>query len=133
VTLPNRPPGARPPGARRGGAGGLGFFGGGGGGGGAGGPGRQGLAARNPKLAAAIQACGGFRGQRRFQLSRAAINKYVACVRQHGYNLPNPNLSGRGPVFQPSIRTNPKFQTASRACQNLLIRPRTRTTPTART
>lgn len=119
VTLPQRRPGnGRPPGG--------GFFGGGPGG-------AQGLAARNPKLAAAIRACGGFRGPRRFELSRSAINKYVACVRQHGYDLPNPNFSGRGPVFPADIRTNPKFQTASRACQNLLISPRPGAAATART
>jgi hypothetical protein len=118
VTLPQRRPrSGRPPGG--------GFFGGGAGGG-------EGLAARDPKLAGAIQACGGFRGPRRFQLSRTAINKYVACVRQHGYNLPKANFSGRGPVFPANIRTDPKFQAASRACQNLLIRPRTGTTTTAR-
>ncbi len=125
VTLPNRRPGSRRPGAGGpGGPGGPGggFFGGGGGGAGAGG----GLAQRNPKLAAAIQACGGFRGGgRRFRLSRTAINSYVACVRQHGYNLPNPNFSGKGPVFPASIRTDPKFQSASRACQSLLVPQRT--------
>jgi hypothetical protein len=123
VTLPSRPPGSRRPGT---GGGGFGFFGGGGGGVG-------GLAARNPKLAAAIQACGGFRGgPGRFRLSRTAINNYVTCVRQHGYHLPNPNLSGRGPVFPPSIRSNPKFQSASRACQSLLVPPRAGTPTTAR-
>lgn len=126
VTLPNRRPGSRPPGA---GGGGLGFFGGGGGGGG----GRQGFAARNPKLAAAIQACGGFRGgPRRFRLSRTAIAKYVACVRQHGYDLPNPNFSGKGPVFPANVRSNPKFQSASRPCQGVLVPSRPSTSTTAR-
>ncbi len=49
------------------------------------------------------------------------MNAYVACVRQHGYNLPKPNFSGKGPVFPANIRSNPKFQTASKACQSLLI------------
>jgi hypothetical protein len=119
VTLPARPPGA---GGRTGttpnGTGTTprrGFFGGGGG------------FANNPKLRAAFQACGarfGFGGGRRFQLSRTAITKYVTCVRQHGYNLPNPNLSGKGPVFPSNIRTNAKFQAASRPCQSLLAPPR---------
>jgi hypothetical protein len=126
VTLPARPPGtggAPPPGS--GGSSGSGtnrtgttprrgFFGGGG-------------LASNPKLRAAFQACGarfGFGGGRRFQLSRTAITKYVTCVRQHGYNLPTPNFSGKGPVFPSNIRSNSKFQAASRACQSLLAPPR---------
>jgi hypothetical protein len=119
VTLPTRRPGSRPPAGTGGG-----FFGGGAGGGG--------FAARNPKLAAAVRACGGFRGGRRLRLSHAAIANYVACVRQHGYHLPNPNFSGKGPVFPAGIRTNPTFHAASRACQNLLIAPRTGTAITAR-
>ena len=115
VTLPARPAGAGggpPPGSattpRRG------FFGGGG-------------FANDPKLRAAFQACGarfGFGGGQRFRLSRTAITKYVTCVRQHGYNLPNPNFSGNGPVFPANIRSNAKFQAASRACQSLLAPPR---------
>jgi hypothetical protein len=120
VNLPARPPGAggQPPGSgttpRRG------FFGGGGG------------FANNPKLRAAFQACGarfGFGGGQRFRLSRTAITKYVTCVRQHGYNLPNPTFSGKGPVFGANIRANAKFKAASRACQSLLAPPR----PTGRT
>jgi hypothetical protein len=130
VTLPARPPGASgglSPGssgstgtgtngtgtAPRGG-----FFGGGG-------------FANNPKLRAAFQACGarfGFGGGQRFRLSRTAITKYVTCVRQHGYDLPNPNLSGKGPVFPSNIRSNAKFQAASRPCQSLLTPPRSGTT-----
>jgi hypothetical protein len=152
VTLPARPPGApgAPGGAAPGGGTGTGttgtgttgtgttgtgttgtgttgtgtaprrgFFGGGGG------------FAANPKLRAAFQACGarfgfgaGARGGFRARLSHTAITKYVACVRQHGYNLPNPNFSGKGPVFPANIRSNAKFQAASRACQSILAPPR---------
>jgi hypothetical protein len=125
VTLPARPPGAPSGGAPGDGTGTgttptttaprRGFFGPGGG------------FAANPKLRAAFQACGaqfgfgagggGFRGR----LSRTAITKYVTCVRQHGYDLPNPNFSGKGPVFPANIRNNAKFQAASRACQSLLV------------
>jgi hypothetical protein len=87
--------------------------------------------APDPKLRAAFQACGGDRFRGRFRggpprdsaTFRAALTKYVACVRQHGYDLPKPNLSGKSPIFLPSIQRNPKFQAASRACQNLLARP----------
>lgn len=116
VTLPNRRPGGAgggPPGG--GGAGAGGFFGGGGGGG----------QFSNPKVQAALKACGGsFPGRRggRFQPSHTAVNNFVACVRRNGYpQMPNPNFSGTGPVFPSSIRSNSKFQTASRACQNLLV------------
>jgi hypothetical protein len=129
VTLPARPPGAGG-GAPGGGTGTgttgtgtngtgttprRGFFGGGG-------------FAGNPKIRAALQACGarfGFGGGRfRGTLARANVTKYVTCVRQHGYNLPNPNFSGKGPVFPANIRSNAKFQAASRACQSLLVPPR---------
>jgi hypothetical protein len=121
LTLPSRPPGSRPPGSRPPGSGGYGggprFFGGGNG---------RGFAP-NPKLRAALQACGGgrFRGgpPRNSATFRASLTKYVACVRQHGYDLPKPNFSGKGSVFPSSIQSNPKFQAASRACQSLLARP----------
>lgn len=132
VTLPSRPPGSGGPGsgrtgtatAPRGGgppAGGV-FFGGGAGGG------RFRQLASNPKMQAAFKACGAnfrFRAGRGFgRISHQTINNYVACVRRHGYNLPAPNFSGKGSVFPAKIRTNPKFQAASRSCQKLLIPPR---------
>jgi hypothetical protein len=114
VTLPARPGGAgkRPPG---GAGGGPGFFGGGGGSGGRAG----GRFTSNPKLRAAFQACGGGRGfsGRRRTLSHAAVTKFVACVKQHGYNLPSPNFSGKGPIFPVSIEKNTKFQAAAKSCQ----------------
>ncbi len=80
-------------------------------------------------MQAAFKACGanfgfgggaggrGFRGR----LSHTAITKYVTCVNQHGYKLPSPNFSGKGPIFPQSIQSNAKFQAASKACQSLLI------------
>jgi hypothetical protein len=121
VTLPTRPPGA----GTGGGAGGAPPAGGGGAGSG---QGRRGLFggggagaggfANNPKLRAAFQACGGGRsfGARRFTPNHAAVTKFVACVKQHGYNLPAPNFSGKGPIFPAKIEANKTFQTASRAC-----------------
>ena len=118
VTLPSRP--VRPPsggaGAGTPGGGGAFFFRGG---------------APNPKLQAALKACGAkFSGRGRFRgaISHQNIEKYVACVRAHGYNMPNPNFSGHGSVFPANIRSNPKFQAASRACQSLLFPPRSGST-----
>jgi hypothetical protein len=116
-------PGARGP---AGGGGGL-FGGGGSGGGGAGGSRGRFF---NSKTAAAFKACGAqfggagrFRGRGRFQLSHAKVTQFVACVRKHGYNLPSPNFSGKGPVFPANIRTNKKFLTASKACASILAPP----------
>jgi hypothetical protein len=131
VTLPARPAGAgAPPGGGAPPAGGgsgtgttgtsttprRGFFFGGGG-------------ARNisPKLQAAFKACGanfGFRGGAggfRGRISHTAITSFVTCVNQHGYKLPSPNFSGKGPIFPQSIESNAKFQAAAKACQHLLI------------
>ena len=78
--------------------------------------------ANGAKLQAAFRACGANFPARRngAAVPRQTIQKYVTCVRQHGYKLPNPNFSGNGPVFAASIRSNAKFQAASRACQKLL-------------
>lgn len=56
---------------------------------------------------------------------RASVNRYVACVKQNGYDLPAPNLSGKGPIFDESKvnRDDPKFQAASRRCEQLLQPP----------
>jgi hypothetical protein len=113
VTLPARPAGAVAPGsgtATTAGAGAGGFF------------------RNNPNAQTAFRACGanfGFRGRGRFgRVSHQAIQNYVTCIRQHGYSkMPNPNFSGKGPIFPASIRSNPHFQAASRSCQNLLVRP----------
>ncbi len=124
VTLPARPAGARqrPNGGEGGGFGGGGgfFFGGGGGGAGRAGASRF----NNPKFRAAIQACGGNRfPQRRFVPTKAAVTKFVACVKQHGYNLPTPNFSGKGAIFPAAVARNKKFQTAARACASDLRPP----------
>ena len=112
VTLPARPATRtrRPP-AASGNHPGY-FFGGGGGG-----AGRR--FANNPKLRAAFQACGGGRGfsAGRRALSHAAVTRFVACVKQHGYSLPAPNFSGKGPIFPASIAKNTAFQKAARTCQ----------------
>jgi hypothetical protein len=56
---------------------------------------------------------------------KSTIRAYVACVRENGYELPEPNLSGNGPVFKPSEvnQSNPKFAAASKKCQSQLRPP----------
>lgn len=77
----------------------------------------------NPKFRAALKACGANLPARpRLAFSRQRIQRYVTCVRQHGYKLPNPNFSGKGPVFPAGILSNQSFQKASRACQKRLAR-----------
>ena len=100
--------GGAPPAGGAGGAPPSGFPGGGAGG---------------SKFQAAFKACGAkfpSRGPGAGNFSRQNIQRYVTCVRQHGYHLPNPNFSGKGSVFPASVRSNSKFQSASRACQSLL-------------
>lgn len=134
VTLPQRPAGARrrPPGGGGYGygggfGGGGGFFGGGGGSGapgGAGGPGSAAGRFNNPKFRAALQACGGGRfTPRRFTPDKAAVTKFVACVKQHGYDLPAPNFSGKGAIFPAAIARSKKFQAAARSCASELRPP----------
>jgi hypothetical protein len=110
--------------------GGGGFFGGGGSGSGSAGGQTNRSRFFNSKTAAAFKACGAsfgrnFRpGGRRFQLSHTKINQYVACVRKNGYSaMPNPNFSGKGPIFPASIRSNKQFQAASKKCQSILVSP----------
>jgi hypothetical protein len=127
VTLPTRRPGAgggsfgggAPPGASGttgSGAPPTGGFGGSGGG-----------FLRSSKARTAFKDCGGSSGRfgsgasgagRRF--SGATLDKFVTCVRKHGYSLPKPNTSGNGAIFPRSIESNKKFQAAARSCASVL-------------
>ncbi len=87
--------------------------------------------AQGAKFRAAMRKCGiNFRGGReRFFSSPAgkrALNSFVDCVRKNGYNLPAPNTSGNGPVFDPSKinRNDPKLIVGAAKCRHLLPRPR---------
>lgn len=114
ITLPARPNGS----------GGPGFLGGGG--------------ATLPKgvtraqYEAALKKCGG--GNRFFRQGqgaagfsspafRQALTKYAACLRQNGINLPAPNTSARGPIFDTKgINTSsPQFKAATTKCRATLL------------
>src|ERR1039458_2455944 len=74
----------------------------------------------------ALKKCGGgsFAGAGRFNssASKAALTKFVACMRENGVNLPTPNTSGKGPVFNTKgINTSSSaFKSAESKCQTAL-------------
>jgi hypothetical protein len=72
----------------------------------------------------ALKKCGG-RGapnSSRFNSAagNAALTKYVACMRENGVNLPAPNTSGKGPVFntQGVNTASATFTSAQSKCQS---------------
>lgn len=121
ITLPKRTPGSgRPAGAPGG------FLGGGAG---AGGP-QLPKGVTRAQYEAALKKCGGhvfagggggarFANNPRF---KAALTKYAECLRQNGVNVPAPNTSGNGPVFDTKgINTSsPQFKTATTKCRSAL-------------
>jgi len=48
------------------------------------------------------------------------VNEYVACVRENGYELADPNFSGEGPIFEKSESESSAFKDASKGCEDLL-------------
>jgi hypothetical protein len=124
VTLPKRKPGERGRGR------GANPFGAGG----ANGPGGSGRSPQElpngvsrEKLQAAFQKCGGGRfagGPRGFASAagRQRFAKFAACMRANGVNLPAPNTSGKGPIFNTKgIDTSgSKFKAADSKCAHEL-------------
>jgi hypothetical protein len=51
------------------------------------------------------------------------VKEYVACVRENGYELAQPNFSGEGPVFEKSESESAGFKKASASCEGLLGGP----------
>ncbi len=121
ITLPKRPTGSkRPPGGFLGGATG-----------GSTGPKLPAGVSRS-KYEAAIKKCGGFgRGSfaggtgsagARFSspAAKQALAKFAACLRTNGINLPEPNTSGRGPIFNSKglNTSSAKFAAAESKCRS---------------
>jgi hypothetical protein len=48
------------------------------------------------------------------------VKEYVACVRENGYELAEPNFSGEGPIFEKAESESAEFKKASAQCQELL-------------
>jgi hypothetical protein len=120
ITLPKRTPGEkRPPGGTGG------FLGGGGAGaGGAAGP-QLPKGVTRAKYEAALKKCGGGfarGGAARFNSPtfKAALAKFATCMRQNGVNVPAPNTSGSGPVFDTKgiDTSSAQFRTAEAKCQS---------------
>jgi len=122
ITLPKRTSGQkRPPG----GAGG--FLGGGAGTGGAAGAPQLPKGVTRAQYEAALKKCGGgsFAGRggaARFDSPtfKAALTKFATCMRQNGVNVPAPNTSGKGPVFDTKgiDTSSSQFKTAEAKCQS---------------
>jgi hypothetical protein len=53
----------------------------------------------------------------------AALHTFTNCVRSHGLNIPEPNLSGHGEIFNKSSvnPNNPNYRAALQACEADLI------------
>lgn len=125
ITLPQRTPGQRP----RGGAGGPGGLLGGGSGAPKGGP-KLPAGVTSAQYQAALKKCGGGTGFARGGAGgrlnsgafRQALTKLSTCMRQSGIDLPTPNTSGKGPVFNTKglNTSSSKFKTAYAKCQSTL-------------
>jgi len=88
--------------------------------------------AGNPKLAQALQKCGGLGGfggfgargpTGAFNFStriRTELTSFVACMKKHGETLPTPNLSGTGSVFGTVNQTTATFKAAYAQCKGIL-------------
>jgi hypothetical protein len=116
ITLPKRTPGQRRPGGPGG------FLGGG-----AGGP-QLPSGVTRAQYEAAIKKCGGgaFAGgggaaaRLKNPAYLAALTKFAACMRENGVNVPAPNTSGNGPVFDTKgIDTaSAQFRSAETKCSS---------------
>lgn len=99
--------------------------------------------ASNPKLAQALQKCGGFGGfgggfgraglgasgpGGAFSTQiRTELTSFVVCMKKDGETLPTPNLSGSGSVFGNVNQTTAAFKAAYTQCKGILTylnRPR---------
>ncbi len=113
ITLPKRTPGQRPYGGLLGGAGGT----------------QLPAGVTRAQYEAAVKKCGGagFVGAggriRNNPAFKVAVTKFAACMREDGVNVPEPNTSGNGPVFNSKglDTTSLQFQHAEIKCRTDLF------------
>jgi hypothetical protein len=86
----------------------------------------------DPNVRTAFQACQKYFAAARPQFSpeqrqklQDTLLKYAKCMRQNGYDMPDPQFGtgGGGPgggLFRDINRNDPKFKTANAACQSVL-------------
>jgi hypothetical protein len=119
ITLPERKPGKRPSGGAGGFLGGGGFT--------------LPKGVTKAQYEAAIKKCGGFAGGRvgggrvggsvfTSPAAKQALTKFATCMREHGVNVPTPNTSGKGPIFDiRGLNTNSAaFKAAESKCSGAL-------------
>ncbi len=115
IKLPSAPTGGAQPGAGGPPAGGGGFT--------------PPPGATSSKTQEAFKKCGGgsFRGfgrggQRNSAAFKASLTKFAACMRENGVNLPTPNTSGKGPVFDTKgiDTSSAAFKSAQSKCASAL-------------
>ena len=55
---------------------------------------------------------------------QAALVAYAGCMREHGVSMPEPNINGPGPIFDPKQvdTASPNFTNASETCRSKLHR-----------
>ena len=119
ITLPKRTPGSGRPASAAGG-----FLGGGAG---ASGP-QLPKGVTRAQYEAALKKCGGhvFTGGgariTKDPVFTAALAKFAECLRQNGVNVPAPNTSGNGPVFDTKgiDTSSPQFRAATTKCRSTL-------------
>lgn len=72
-----------------------------------------------------VEFSGGFKGGKGGPSTNSAafkkqVKEYVACVRENGYEIAEPNFSGEGPVFEKAESESAAFKKASKSCESLL-------------
>jgi|HubBroStandDraft_3_1064219.scaffolds.fasta_scaffold13661_3 hypothetical protein len=78
---------------------------------------------------AALKKCGGARfggggfGRANNPAFRAALTKFAACLRDNGVNVPPPNTTGKGPIFDTKgiDTSSAQFRTAEMKCRSTLV------------
>lgn len=73
----------------------------------------------NPKYTAILKDCGTPSKPRLSAKTITIFHAYTACVVKHGYKLPTPNTSGRGPVFPAGTDRIRRYRKAAAACVSL--------------